>query len=100
MDGNHAKLSWEIKSYNSRATRAKSPKPPSSALVRAIIAITLVSAPEIKIVDESGREVTERYYKAGSALELTCIAENVGAPEDEQPITWRHGDRTLSEGIR
>lgn len=52
-------------------------------------------------MDESGREVTERHYKAGSSMELTCIATNIGVPqEDEQPIVWRHGERILSNGIR
>lgn len=58
------------------------------------------TAPEVKIVDELRRAVTERYYKAGSALELMCIAIQVGGPTEEHPITWRHGDRTLSKGIR
>ncbi|KAH0814234.1 hypothetical protein GEV33_008565 [Tenebrio molitor] len=59
-----------------------------------------VTAPEVRIVDESGREVTERYYKAGSALELTCLATQVGGGSENPPVTWRHGDRTLSKGIR
>ncbi|KAJ3623140.1 hypothetical protein MTP99_019389 [Tenebrio molitor] len=58
-----------------------------------------VTAPEVRIVDESGREVTERYYKAGSALELTCLATQVGGGSENPPVTWRHGDRTLSKGI-
>ncbi|XP_008199379.1 uncharacterized protein LOC103314654 [Tribolium castaneum] len=58
-----------------------------------------VTAPEVRIVDESGREVTERYYKAGSALELTCLATQVGGGSENPTITWRHGDRTLSKGI-
>ncbi|CAH0562482.1 unnamed protein product [Brassicogethes aeneus] len=58
-----------------------------------------VTAPEVRIVDESGREVTERYYKAGSSLELTCHATQVGGPSKDHPIIWRHGDRTLAKGI-
>ncbi|KAF5286258.1 hypothetical protein FQR65_LT12742 [Abscondita terminalis] len=61
-----------------------------------------VTAPEVTVVDESGREVTERYYKAGSALELTCIATqvgNVGTVGVNRPIIWRQGDRTLTMGI-
>ncbi|XP_022915380.1 limbic system-associated membrane protein-like isoform X2 [Onthophagus taurus] len=58
-----------------------------------------VTAPEIKISDESGRTATERYYKAGSALELTCLASQIGGPMEEHPISWKHGDRTLSKGI-
>lgn len=62
----------------------------------------------MKIVDESSREVTERYYKAGSALELTCLANHVGGggkttakdQGQDHAFTWRHGDRILSKGIR
>lgn len=65
-----------------------------------VIMIVSVSVPEIKIVDESGHKVVERYYKAGSALELTCIATNIGVPEEEPPMVWKHGERILSNGIR
>ncbi|XP_049817614.1 uncharacterized protein LOC109600743 [Aethina tumida] len=58
-----------------------------------------VTAPEVRIEDESGRQVTERYYKAGSSLELTCHATQVGGPSKDHPITWRHGEGTLTKGI-
>ncbi|KRT86250.1 Immunoglobulin, partial [Oryctes borbonicus] len=58
-----------------------------------------VTAPEVRIVDELGRAVTERYYKAGSGLELMCIAVQVGGPTEDHPISWRHGDNTLTKGI-
>ncbi|XP_017771324.1 PREDICTED: uncharacterized protein LOC108558804, partial [Nicrophorus vespilloides] len=58
-----------------------------------------VIAPELTISDESGRQVSERYYKAGSSLELTCFATQVGNPNEEHPIAWKHGDRTLTDGI-
>lgn len=60
----------------------------------------MIVAPEVTIVDESNREVTERYYKAGSALELTCIAVQVGGPGENHPISWKHGNRILTIGIR
>ena len=59
-----------------------------------------VSAPEIKIIDESGRMVIERYYKAGSTLELTCLVKQFGGSNEYNRISWQHGDRTLTEGIR
>ncbi|GJQ67373.1 hypothetical protein Trydic_g5077, partial [Trypoxylus dichotomus] len=55
--------------------------------------------PEVRIVDELGRAVTERYYKAGSGLELMCIAVHVGVFNEEQPVTWRHGESVLTNGI-
>lgn len=58
-----------------------------------------VIAPEVQIVDESGRGVTERYYKAGSSLELTCISRHLGGASTEPPVVWKHGDRTLVKGI-
>lgn len=60
----------------------------------------IFTAPKLKIVDESGRQVTERYYKAGSTLELTCLATQVGGSGDDHPLTWRYGDSTLTKGIR
>ena len=56
-----------------------------------------IAAPVVMILDENSHEVSERYYKAGSALELTCIVIQVEEPED--PVSWYHGDATLSKGI-
>ncbi|XP_065165734.1 limbic system-associated membrane protein-like [Atheta coriaria] len=58
-----------------------------------------VIAPEVRITDESGRQVTERYYKAGSGLELACNARQVGATAEELPVSWRHDDILLTKGI-
>jgi len=57
-----------------------------------------VPAPEVVIMDENSHEVSERYYKAGSAVELTCLATQVEETGDY--VSWRHGDVTLSKGIR
>ncbi|XP_069678410.1 zwei Ig domain protein zig-8-like isoform X2 [Periplaneta americana] len=56
-----------------------------------------VTAPEVVIMDENNHEVSERYYKAGSAVELTCLATQVEEPGDF--VSWRHGDVTLAKGI-
>ncbi|KAJ9589255.1 hypothetical protein L9F63_017540, partial [Diploptera punctata] len=48
-------------------------------------------------MDENSHEVTERYYKAGSAVELTCLATHLEEPGDQ--VTWRYGDVTLTKGI-
>ncbi|KAJ9585125.1 hypothetical protein L9F63_003077, partial [Diploptera punctata] len=53
--------------------------------------------PIVVIMDENSHEVSERYYKAGSAVELTCLVTQVEEPADY--VTWRHGDVTLTKGI-
>lgn len=57
-----------------------------------------VPAPEVVIMDENNHEVSERYYKAGSAVELTCLATQIEEPGDY--VSWRHGGVTLAKGIR
>ncbi|XP_060516197.1 zwei Ig domain protein zig-8-like [Cylas formicarius] len=61
-----------------------------------------ITAPVLKIVDESGRRVFERYYRAGSTLLLTCSVSSIGFSENGQPdrdiISWKHGDRVLHVG--
>ena len=49
-------------------------------------------------MDENSHEVAERYYKAGSAVELTCLATQV--EDSEEAVTWLHGYVTLTAGIR
>jgi len=57
-----------------------------------------VTAPEVVIMNEKSDEISERYYKAGSAVELTCLATQVEETGDY--VSWRHGDVILSKGIR
>ncbi|XP_076260954.1 neuronal growth regulator 1-like [Rhynchophorus ferrugineus] len=60
-----------------------------------------ITAPEVEIVDESGRVVHERHYRQGSSLLLTCLATSVGFLENEPDkniISWKHGARILSQG--
>lgn len=61
-----------------------------------------IIAPVIFVVDDVGREITERYYKEGSTLELTCLGIQVDFSSNatEREITWRHGDNSINKGIR
>lgn len=56
------------------------------------------AAPEVVIMDEKHHETSERYYKAGSAVELTCLATHIESPTDS--VTWRLGTVTLKDGVR
>lgn len=49
-------------------------------------------------MDEKSHETSERYYKAGSAVELTCLAKHIEPPADS--VEWRFGVNTLTNGIR
>ncbi|XP_049831012.1 V-set and transmembrane domain-containing protein 2B-like [Schistocerca gregaria] len=56
-----------------------------------------VTAPEVNVTDDKGHLVSERYYKAGSAVELTCVATHLQGPQEA--VVWRHGDATLTTGV-
>lgn len=49
-------------------------------------------------MDENDHVVSERYYKAGSAVELTCLATRLEAPMDR--VLWKHGEKVLVSGVR
>ncbi|KAL1492620.1 hypothetical protein ABEB36_010856 [Hypothenemus hampei] len=63
-----------------------------------------ITAPEVKIVDESIREVNERYYRQGSSLLLTCLATSIDLTEDEKEdtniISWKLGSQPLDKHTR
>ncbi|XP_076767196.1 zwei Ig domain protein zig-8 [Xylocopa sonorina] len=56
-----------------------------------------VSVPKVEIVDEHGATAGEKFYKAGSTIELKCVVSNI--PHLTGYITWRHGSRTLNYDI-
>lgn len=53
-----------------------------------------VSVPKVEIVDEHGATAGDKFYKAGSTIELKCVVSNI--PQPTGYVTWRHGSRTLN----
>ncbi|XP_029667300.1 peroxidasin isoform X2 [Formica exsecta] len=53
-----------------------------------------VSVPKVEIVDEHGATAADKFYKAGSTIELKCVVSNI--PQPTGYVTWRHGLRTLN----
>ncbi|XP_065210789.1 uncharacterized protein LOC135838895 [Planococcus citri] len=56
-----------------------------------------VTAPELKIIDEKGNIISERYYKAGSHVELSCFAAQIQSSVDT--LTWWKANTILAKGI-
>ncbi|KOX77210.1 hypothetical protein WN51_10300 [Melipona quadrifasciata] len=52
------------------------------------------SVPRVEIVDEHGATAGDKFYKAGSTIELKCVVSNI--PQPTGYVTWRHGSRTLN----
>lgn len=50
--------------------------------------------PRIEIVDERGLETPEKFYKAGSTIELKCVITKV--PQPPKIVLWKHGLRMLN----
>ncbi|XP_043277282.1 protein amalgam-like [Venturia canescens] len=53
-----------------------------------------VSVPRVEIVDEHGATASDKFYKAGSTIELKCVVSKV--PNPTGYVTWRHGSRVLN----
>ncbi|XKL58991.1 hypothetical protein PGB90_000007 [Kerria lacca] len=56
-----------------------------------------ITAPEVKIVDEKSQRISERYYRAGSHVELSCFAAQIQSPVDT--LTWWKANTILTKGI-
>lgn len=57
-----------------------------------------LAVPRVEIVDERGLSTPDKYYKAGSTIELKCVISNV--PQPTSYVTWKHGDRMLNYDTR
>ncbi|XP_055588761.1 zwei Ig domain protein zig-8 [Uranotaenia lowii] len=54
----------------------------------------IVVVPKVEIVDERGVATVDKFYKAGSTIELKCIVSKV--PQPTSYVTWKHGLRMLN----
>ncbi|XP_017085342.1 fibroblast growth factor receptor 3 isoform X2 [Drosophila eugracilis] len=58
-----------------------------------LVYLTII-VPHVEILDERGSATPEKYYKAGSTIELQCVISKI--PHPSSYITWRHGPRLLN----
>ncbi|XP_034118580.1 fibroblast growth factor receptor 3 isoform X1 [Drosophila sulfurigaster albostrigata] len=58
-----------------------------------LVYLTII-VPHVEILDERGSATPEKYYKAGSTIELQCVISKI--PHPSSYITWRHGVRLLN----
>ncbi|KAG8230540.1 hypothetical protein J437_LFUL008363 [Ladona fulva] len=54
----------------------------------------LFAVPKVEIVDERGVAIVDKFYKAGSTIELKCVISQV--PQLTSYVTWKHGQRMLN----
>lgn len=53
-----------------------------------------LAVPHVEILDERDSATPEKYYKAGSTIELKCVISKI--PQPSSYITWQHGKRMLN----
>uniref|UniRef100_A0A1I8N952 Uncharacterized protein n=1 Tax=Musca domestica TaxID=7370 RepID=A0A1I8N952_MUSDO len=58
-----------------------------------LVYLTII-VPHVEILDERGSSTPEKYYKAGSTIELQCVISKI--PQPTSYITWRHNTRLLN----
>ena len=56
--------------------------------------LLVFTVPHVEILDERGSTTPEKYYKAGSTIELQCVISKI--PQPTSYITWRHNTRLLN----
>lgn len=55
----------------------------------------LFPAPEIEVVDDRHRAVSEKFYKLGSTIELMCTVRRIVGREPEY-VLWHHEHKMLN----
>jgi hypothetical protein len=63
-----------------------------------MICLTFI-APDLKVVDEHGHSVHDRYYKTGSTVELTCRVMISTDQKTSPQITWRKDGSKLPDKV-
>lgn len=64
------------------------------SLLLVVVLLSFSSVPRVEIVDERGLSTPDKYYKAGSTIELKCVISKV--PQPSSYVTWKHGVRMLN----
>ncbi|XP_021928638.1 zwei Ig domain protein zig-8-like isoform X2 [Zootermopsis nevadensis] len=65
-----------------------------------VLAINVtVLAPELKVVDEHGHSVHDRYYKTGSTIELTCRVITSAEQTASSQVTWTKDGSKLPDKV-
>lgn len=67
----------------------------SNKIIRYLFKVTLITAPNIKIIDEGGHELRDRYYKTGSGIELACIVRPSQSSANIPLPIWLKGGKSL-----
>ncbi|XP_014295403.2 zwei Ig domain protein zig-8 [Microplitis demolitor] len=62
---------------------------------RTLITNVTILAPNIKIIDEGGHELRDRYYKTGSGIELACIVRPSQSSANIPLPIWLKGGKSL-----
>lgn len=63
-------------------------------LLMTVGSVFRVPVPKVEIVDERGDAIPDKFYKAGSTIELKCVISQV--PQPSSYVTWKHGQRMLN----
>jgi hypothetical protein len=57
------------------------------------------TAPDLKVVDEQGHSVHDRYYKTGSTIELTCRVMTYNVQTTTPQVTWSKDGKNLLDKV-
>ncbi|KAJ9600312.1 hypothetical protein L9F63_009388, partial [Diploptera punctata] len=56
--------------------------------------------PELRVVDEHGHSVHDRYYKTGSTIELTCRVMTPVNHATTPEVTWNKDGSKLTSKVK